>query len=320
MKRFTNILAVVDTNRISISALKQAASIAKKNGATLTVASVLEELPGELWMSVLAVSAEEIQDIAKAEELDRLKDYLAAFDGNGMPLEKRVLVGRAPAEIIRQVLGGNHDLLVKDAEITDGLLDVFLGSTDMHLLRKCPCPVLISWPGRKSYKRILACVDYAPGDAQNEAMNRKIIEIASSLARFESGELHVIHAIEPFGEKFLRAAYIANKGMNFEELSEVEKKKRNDWLEKLLDEHSSAVKEGDEETVASGIHLIKGHARDVVPMKARELNADLIILGTLSRTGIPGYFIGNTSENILNQVRCSVLTLKPDGFVSPITL
>jgi len=47
---------------------------------------------------------------------------------------------------------------------------------------------------------------------------------------------------------------------------------------------------------------------------------DLIVMGTLSRTGIPGYFIGNTSESILSQVNCSVLTMKPPGFVSPVTL
>jgi len=43
MKRFSNVLLVVNTNQIGFSALKQAVSIAKKNGASLTVASVLEK-------------------------------------------------------------------------------------------------------------------------------------------------------------------------------------------------------------------------------------------------------------------------------------
>jgi len=304
MKRFSNVLLVVNTNQIGFSALKQAVSIAKKNGASLTVASVLEELPSNLRMSVLAVNAAEIRDIAKAEELDRLSEYLTVVEEQRVPLEKKVLIGRGFVEIIRQVLNGKHDLLIKDAEISDRLLDEFFGSTEMHLMRKCPCPVWVTWPGRKRYRRILACVDFDPGSSQNDALNRQIIEMASSLTVSESGELHVIHAIEPFGEKYLRIAYIANRGMNFDELIEAEKKTRKDWLEALLDEESKTIRVDHEEFPNSRLHLIEGRARDVVPEKARELNADLIVLGTLSRTGIPGYFIGNTSENILNQVRC----------------
>jgi universal stress protein E len=41
-------------------------------------------------------------------------------------------------------------------------------------------------------------------------------------------------------------------------------------------------------------------------------------MGTLGRAGIAGLLIGNTAEKILHQVECSVMTVKPDGFVSPV--
>jgi universal stress protein E len=41
-------------------------------------------------------------------------------------------------------------------------------------------------------------------------------------------------------------------------------------------------------------------------------------MGTVCRTGIAGLFIGNTAESILGEVSCSVLTLKPDGFETPV--
>jgi hypothetical protein len=41
-------------------------------------------------------------------------------------------------------------------------------------------------------------------------------------------------------------------------------------------------------------------------------------MGTLARTGIAGLFIGNTAEAVLHQVNCSVLTVKPEGFVTPV--
>jgi len=38
---------------------------------------------------------------------------------------------------------------------------------------------------------------------------------------------------------------------------------------------------------------------------------DLLVMGMLCRTGIAGFLVGNTAEEVLNQVDCPVLTLKP---------
>ncbi|NMT50792.1 universal stress protein, partial [Vibrio parahaemolyticus] len=48
------------------------------------------------------------------------------------------------------------------------------------------------------------------------------------------------------------------------------------------------------------------------------IEVDVLVMGTLARTGISGYVIGNTAENILQSINCSLVALKPDGFVSPI--
>ena len=68
------------------------------------------------------------------------------------------------------------------------------------------------------------------------------------------------------------------------------------------------------------IHLVKGEAALVIPKLAHEKQVDLIVMGTVCRTGIAGFFIGNTAEKILQDVDCSVLTVKPEGFVSPVTV
>jgi len=51
---------------------------------------------------------------------------------------------------------------------------------------------------------------------------------------------------------------------------------------------------------------------------ASEKQIDLLVMGTVCRTGIRGFFIGNTAEGVLRRVDCSLLTVKPKGFVSPI--
>ena len=39
-----------------------------------------------------------------------------------------------------------------------------------------------------------------------------------------------------------------------------------------------------------------------------------------AKTGIPGLVIGNTAEQILSRVNCSVMALKPRGWQSPVTV
>ncbi|MCK4302705.1 MAG: universal stress protein [Candidatus Eisenbacteria sp.] len=64
----------------------------------------------------------------------------------------------------------------------------------------------------------------------------------------------------------------------------------------------------------------RSNLEDSCGQLARDRYFDLIVTGTVCRTGLPGFLIGNTAETILAQVDCSVLTVKPDGFASPITL
>jgi nucleotide-binding universal stress UspA family protein len=80
-------------------------------------------------------------------------------------------------------------------------------------------------------------------------------------------------------------------------------------LEALVGRYSS-------EDVNQKVHLVKGKAESLIPKTAREKHVDLIVMGTVCRTGIPGFFMGTTAERTLQHVDCSVLTVKPKGFVS----
>jgi nucleotide-binding universal stress UspA family protein len=66
------------------------------------------------------------------------------------------------------------------------------------------------------------------------------------------------------------------------------------------------------------VHLVKGEATTVISTLAEDLGADLILMGTLGRTDVPGLFIGSTAEDLLSTTRSSVLAVKPPGFASPV--
>lgn len=67
------------------------------------------------------------------------------------------------------------------------------------------------------------------------------------------------------------------------------------------------------------VHHQRGTPAVGIAELTRDLQIDIVVMGTVARVRISGFIIGNTAENILSQGSCSVLTLKPHGFVSPVS-
>ena len=160
MKRFANVLLIVDERTDYLAALERGVTLARNNQAKLTVCAIVSAVPGEMQMGILAVSPQEVLDIAVAEKRDWLEDRINSVEADGVSLDSKILTGKPFIEIIRQVLRNDHDLIIKCADISRGLGEIVFSSTDMHLMRKCPCPVWIIKPSSQSnYERILAAVD-----------------------------------------------------------------------------------------------------------------------------------------------------------------
>ena len=66
--------------------------------------------------------------------------------------------------------------------------------------------------------------------------------------------------------------------------------------------------------------LRRGEPDEVIPRFAVAERIDLVVMGTVARAGIAGMLIGNTAERVLLKLPCSVPTVKPDGFESPVRL
>ena len=78
-------------------------------------------------------------------------------------------------------------------------------------------------------------------------------------------------------------------------------------------EHASKYDIGQSHT-----HVNEGLPEDVIQALSVELDAELVILGTIGRTGLSAALIGNTAEHVIDRLNCDVLALKPDGYVSPL--
>lgn len=67
-------------------------------------------------------------------------------------------------------------------------------------------------------------------------------------------------------------------------------------------------------------HVEKGLPEEVIPDLAEHLQAGIVVLGTVGRTGISAAFLGNTAEQVIDHLRCDLLVIKPDQYQTPIEL
>jgi len=324
MQRFKDILFIAASDSVGGAALECAATLAVNNQARLTVVRVIEEMPLELKLVDRVLSADDLQAEIVAKHRQRLEEQLVARNKD-IEIEVRVLIGKPFLQIIREVLRNDHDLVVKMAE-SGRWLDRVFGSDDMHLLRKCPCPVwLVKSDSPKAYQRILAAVDvddlYPPEELNTRyQLNLQVLEIASSLALSEFAELHIVHAWRAIGEGEMPSGFIKSSEDEVVAYVEEVRQQHKQDLDELVDGIMSKLGRNTSGYLKPETHLLKGYAGEDIPVLAREVKADLVVMGTIARTGISGFIMGNTAETILNRLDCSVLAIKPPGFETPITL
>ena len=312
MKRFKNILVFV-SGPDSVVALSRAIVLAEENQAKLTVLDVLRP-PSSLFGAFTGndSAADLREDVVRQREAE-LATLVEQHASSGVAMETRVAVGTAHIEIIRAVLRDGHDLVMKTAEGSSLLSQRIFGSTAFNLMRQCPCPVwIVKTEHNRPFKRILAAVDVgADADADSHVeLNRRILQLATSLAKLEEAELHVVYAWSMWCESMLKRRI---SPAQFDQMLIQQEAESDKAMAELLAQFEIPME-------SPGVRMIQGDPGFVIPRLVDESQIELLVLGTVGRTGIPGFVIGNTAEQVLNNADCSVLTLKPEGFESPVTL
>jgi nucleotide-binding universal stress UspA family protein len=310
MKRFKKILYIGAGQDRPDAGFRRALELARTNGAALTLMDVVEgSREPEFIRERYGI---DLIDLLRGQRLEVLDAFVAAHIVEGVEVRTRVASGTPFMEIIRAVLRDGHDLVVKAAEEPAGTVRQLFGSTDLHLLRKCPCPV---WIDRGSaaapYRTILAAVD--PAEKGDDGLNRLILDLATTLAVREGAELNVVHAWQLVGENALRTGRVGISRVELRTLLDGARSRRAELFDRLVRPYGLSVG-------GPGTYLVKGRPATAISETAASVGADLIVMGTVARTGIPGFFIGNTAEELIQTGRWPVLAVKPANFRSPVTL
>lgn len=322
MQRFQNLLLVFSGSDLSDPAVQRAMTIARANHASLTVVDVINI---NSFSRSLEILSDKIDRLHEQICQDRRQEMEDLFKESSLEIDLcvKVLHGKPFLEIIRYVLENDCDLVLKSSEREKWFSSILFGSTDLQLLRKCPCPVWIVKPDDSSQsRRILAAIDLEAFNDEKELgqLNRQIVEIATSLAFNESSELNIVNAWIVFGEDLLERKLAKLYEEDVASWMSEQKKNIESAQEKFLQLFKEQLTRKGMNSLECRFHFIEGEAEEVILDLAEKKEVDLVVMGTVGRTDLAGFFVGNTSEAILGQINCSVLAVKPAGFISPVTL
>ena len=313
------ILAVTGDRPSSI-VLHSAAALAERHGSELEVLACVE--PPDHLASFARVTGQDAKTLV-AEVVGRIRETLRAQLAEALPnrpIEPNVAVGKVFVEIIRHVADSGCDFVVKQGESLSGVERFLFTSTDQHLLRKCPCPVWLQTATTKSHpRRVLAAVDIDVWEATEPEtltqLNRRVVETARSIATAPEAEVFVLHAWDAVAEGLVKLFSGSGDGRLSASLyaNEVLNTSR-----KAMELFLETIQEQSPEGPPLVSRLARGAPEQVIHEQSHQLGIDVVVMGTVARTGLRGVFIGNTAENIINRLECSVLAVKPEGFISPL--
>lgn len=288
MHRFKKVGVVVNIENLVPNAIKQASNFVKHNRSTV---HILCATP----IMLLQKQADEVKSF-----LDEIADFKYTLT---------FLHGKPVVEISQYAAANELDMLLIDAEKQGGLKRLFFGPLSLALIRKAPCAVWVVKDEDETHKKILIPID--PDEEVTAVdLNDKLLEIGASYAKLYGAKATVITVWHLAGEGLLESPRLGTSKAEIREMKQEIKFAHDENLKKVVNRKKAILKDIDIQTIEGD----PGHS--IVDFVSKH-EIDMVIMGTVSRTGISGFVIGNTAETVVNQIQCSLMAIKPDGFVSP---
>lgn len=305
MINYQHILAVVEMERDTQPALSRAQEISDKTGATITAMLVVYDLSYDMTTMLSPDEREAMKDAVTKEHASWLSEHLRQLGFSHIDIVVQ-WNNRAFEAVIRHVIDNDIDLVVKATKRHDDLASVIFTPTDWHLLRKCPSPVLLvkehDWP---EGGQIIAAVNVGSEDDEHNLLNDKLTVIANDYAKLLNGNVNLVNSYPS------TPLNIAIEVPEFDP----------DAYNNSVKHHHQAEMAGHAKKygiTTANTYVKEGLPEKVIPMVAKDIDAELVIIGTVGRVGLSAALIGNTAEHVIDELDCDVLAVKPDGFVSPL--
>jgi universal stress protein E len=313
MDMYQNILVVIDPTTDEQKALRRAIDLASRISAAtpdqqikITAFFSIFDFSYEMTTILSSGERDTMRKMVISEKQQWLDDILSVTN-SPIEITSKVVWHNRPFEaIIEQVIEHKYDLVVKGTHQHDKFKSVVFTPTDWHILRKCPCPVLLvkehEWPQQGN---ILAAVNVGSDEAEHLSLNEAITKQAKNIAQLITANVHLVNSFP---------------GTPVNIAIEIPEFDASEYNSAMQAHHKEAMIKhaSDFDIPLSNTYVEEGLPEAVIEQAALKIDAELVILGTIGRTGISAALIGNTAEHVIDQLDCDVLALKPDGYISPL--
>ena len=298
--RLAQILCPTDFSVFSARAFRHALVLARQFGARVKVLHVLPLLPNVGGSPLVPVPMFPLPEHRQHVE-NELKRFVEGAHGSGVSVTTEIRDGLPWREILAVAEESQADLVALGTHGRSGFERFLLGSVTEKLLGHLPCPTLTvcheegrTWDAPGLVKRILCATDFS--SPANEALT-----LALSFADAAGSELtllHVIDALPEPGEPAYAVPEIAG-------------------LRQALEEQARPKLLALPATLSSGHEVEKrlatGRAAERILELATEQRADLIVLGTVGHRPLSRMLFGSTSDRVVREATCPVITVPPLG-------
>jgi universal stress protein E len=302
--RITDILVIVNPLVRDQPALTKAACLARWFGADI------ELLICDTRNLRQAHTEGDLPALSNALLNDNLDALIEEFaqplrdDGIGVTTH---IIGGDPLHkaVVSWMRNSPADLVVKDTHHHSFAKRALGVNTDWHLIRTCPAPLLLTKPGIWGSPPVLiAAVDPGHVNDRSGILDHRILDVTAALARCSNAELHAAHAYFPSAIAAAAIGGMPMVGVSADALS-AELNLRISQIRALGDEYAVAPQ---------NLHVEAAVAVEYLPRVAGECRADVVVMGSISRSSLGRAFIGSTAERVLEALPSDVLVVKPIDF------
>lgn len=295
MKQLERIIAGHDLETGGEAALRSALILANRCGAALRLVHVVEPLDTYQRISHPLTSPFTLEEISQKAGI-RLQSRVASLDLAPLQVDYEVRGGKRFVELINAARAWQADLIVVGS--TSRTEEPFLGSTSERVLRKAIIPVMVAKkPLRANAKSFLVPTDFS-------SCSRKAAEAALMFAERFGGRVIFFHVLDLYASYTI--AYAHELGVSVPTPPPSPEAMEPEWeafLSGLPLERAAWEKSTGE-----------GQTANAIARQAEHISADMIVMGTHGRSGLPHMLLGSVAEKVVRTASCPILTVRPDAF------
>ncbi len=259
----------------------------------LPIAVIATDKAGELARAIRQAQQElvaELADKARAE---------------GIVVMTEIVEERPIAEIVlERAEVSRPKVIMKGTQFRSTAQRSMLVDTDWFLARKCSSPLwFVKGSQFGEAPTIVAAVDPTHSHDKPAILDDTIIELAKFISGQLGGELHLFHSYQRLAEISTRAIRMFKPvKLEVEKIDKKIKKEHRDALDALAKRNDIAQE---------FVHQLPGRTNELLPSFVRSKNAQLVVMGALSRWGLKRMAIGSTAERVMDHLPCDILIVKP---------